>query len=310
MAALATVIPIDTPQANVPDYSDLANKTVFIKVRFGALGNSRKVNDNVLETDADKALLKVSKTLLDSNELEAIKKADGKMRQFLYNTCLPFDIGVMLLPCGLITNVHNRLNEYKAEREQLVNAFIAAYPELCKQAASRLGSLYSTVDYPGADTVKARFVFDWQYVSFGVPGQLKGINAGIFQAEQEKASQIMKAAADDIALLMRQTLLDMVSHLKDRLTPDAEGKTKILRESAVKNLQEFLSTFDLRNVTDDKALQEQVNKVKALISGTNAEALRNSDVFRDKIASGMSEVSTALSGMVEDKAGRKFRTDD
>lgn len=303
--------PVQMPEpAQVTDSSDLAQKTVFVKVRFGSLGNSRKVNDNVLETDADKALLKVSKTLLDSAELEAIRKADGKMRQYLYNTCLPFDTGIMLLPCGLISDVHKRLAEYRDERAVLVSSFLSVYPELCKSAAQRLGSLYNPADYPTADAVEARFVFDWQYVSFGVPGQLKGISAGLFAAEQEKASAIMKAAAEDITVLMRQTLLEMVSHLQERLTPTDDGKAKILRESAVKNLQEFLNTFDLRNVTDDKALQAQVAKVKALISGTNAEALRNSDLFRDKIRSGMAEVSSVLSTMVEDKAGRKFRTDD
>lgn len=307
--AAAEVLMMPEP-VEVMDKADLAQKTVFVKVRFGSLGNSRKVNDNVLETDADKELLKVSKTLLDSEELEAIRKADGKMRQYLYNTCLPFDIGILLLPCGLISDVHKRLTEYRETRGELVSKFLTAYPELCKSAALRLGSLYNPADYPTAETVKARFVFDWQYVSFGVPGQLKGISAGLFAAEQEKASAIMKAAAEDITVLMRQTLLEMVSHLQERLTPTDDGKAKILRESAVKNLQEFLNTFDLRNVTDDKALQGQVAKVKALISGTNAEALRNSDVFRDKIRSGMAEVSSVLSTMVEDKAGRKFRTDD
>lgn len=309
MAALAEVITMPEP-AHVNDCADLAQKTVFVKVRFGSLGNSRKVNDNVLETDADKELLKVSKTLLDSAELEAVRKADGKMRQYLYNTCLPFDIGIMLLPCGLIADVHKRLTEYREKRAELVSAFLAVYPELCKQAALRLGSLYNPGDYPSAEAVKAKFVFDWQYVSFGVPGQLKGISSGLFESEQAKASAMMKAAAEDITVLMRQTLLEMVSHLQERLTPGDDGKAKILRESAVKNLQEFLNTFDLRNVTDDKALQSQVAKVKALISGTNAEALRNSDVFRDKIRAGMSEVSSSLSTMVEDKASRKFRTDD
>jgi len=296
--------------ADVKDVTDIVNKTVFLKVRFGSLGNYRKVSDSVLNTDADKELLKVSKTLLDSEELEAIRKADGKLRTYLYQTCLPFDIGIMLLPTGLISTVQAKLIEYKQQREQLVSNFVAAYPSLCEKASMRLGSLYNPLDYPSSEVVSSKFVFDWQYISFSVPGQLKGVSAELFSAEQQKVEKLMNQAAEDITLLMRQTLLEMVSNLQERLSTKDDGKPKVLRESTIKNLQNFLNTFDLRNVTNDKELAAQVAKCRALVAGTNAEALRNSDVFREKIRTGMSEISSALSTMVVEKAGRKFRTDD
>ena len=120
----------------------------------------------------------------------------------------------------------------------------------------------------------------------------------------------MQAATEEITALMRQTLYDMVAHLQEKLTPGDDGKPRILRESAVKNLQEFLSSFDMRNVTDDKDLEEQVAKAKALLSGTSATQLRNSDLFRDKILNGMKGITSALGTMVEEKPGRKFRADD
>jgi hypothetical protein len=80
-----------------------------------------------------------------------------------------------------------------------------------------------------------------------------------------------------------------------------------LRESAVKNLTDFLDTFELRNVTDDKELSAQVAKVRELLSGTSAATLRSSDMFREKIRAGMAKVTESLSGMVEEKAGRHFR---
>ncbi len=41
--------------------TDLARKTVFIKLHLGLLGNSRKVSSSQVEVDADKALILVSK---------------------------------------------------------------------------------------------------------------------------------------------------------------------------------------------------------------------------------------------------------
>lgn len=307
------VAPSTPPVASLPinDVSSLVSKTVFLKTRFGSLGNTRKVSgSDVLETDADVALLKVSKQLLDSPELDAIKKADTKMRSWLYNTCLPYDMGIQLLPVGLIEQAQAKMQEYATERADLVDAFVTAYPSLIESASQHLKSLYSTGDYPSVDAIRAKFIFEWQYISFGVPGQLKGISSALFQAEQEKAAQQMQAATDEITALMRQSLFEMVSHLQEKLTPGDDGKPRILRESAVKNLTDFLDTFDMRNVTDDKALAEQVAKARELLGGTSATTLRSSDLFREKIRKGMEGITEALGGMVEAKAGRKFRTDE
>ena len=55
---MATALPIlDIQEPG----TDLAKKTVLIKVHLGLLGNSRKVNSSQVEVDADKALIHVAK---------------------------------------------------------------------------------------------------------------------------------------------------------------------------------------------------------------------------------------------------------
>src|SRR6266705_2654135 len=127
---------------------DLAKKTVCIKVRLSTMGNTRKVSTAQIEADADKALLRVSKQLVDSAELKAITRFDGEIRRFLYNTCLPFEIGIHLLPIAALQTVEHRLRQFAEDRRQLVDAFLAAYPSLCQEAAKRLRGLYNPADYP------------------------------------------------------------------------------------------------------------------------------------------------------------------
>src|ERR1035437_1147093 len=87
---MATALPIlDIQEPG----TDLAKKTVFIKVHLGLLGNSRKVSSSQVEVDADKALIHAAKNLLDSPELQAIRSLDGDVRRYLYDTCLPFEVG-------------------------------------------------------------------------------------------------------------------------------------------------------------------------------------------------------------------------
>ncbi len=307
-AANKSVIP--PSDQKITDATDLINKTVFLKVRFGSIGNARKVSGaDVLTTDADLSLLKVSKTLLESPELDAIKKADGKMRTWLYNTCLPFDLGIMLLPVGLIEQAETRMQAYKAEREALIEAFIAVYPQLCHEAETKLGSLYREAEYPSVAEIRQRYTFTWNYTTFSVPGHLKNISAAFFEAEQKKAAETMKEASEEIIGLMRGTLYELVSHLQERLTPTDDGRPRILKESAIRNLNEFLDSFDLRNVTNDAELAAQVAKARTIISGTNAAQLRSNAELKSAVLQGLDGVLSSLDDLVKDKPGRKFRTE-
>ena len=114
---------------------DLAKKTVCIKMRLSTMGNTRKVSTSQIEADADKDLLRVSKHLLDSAELKAIGRFDGEIRRFLYNICLPFEIGIHLLPIAALEIVEDRMRKFAEDRQVLVAAFLSVYPSLCQDAA-------------------------------------------------------------------------------------------------------------------------------------------------------------------------------
>lgn len=298
--------------------TDLARETVCVTVSFGLLGNTRKVSNSAVDVDADKSLIHVSKTLLDSPELDAIKKADGEMRRRLYDLCLPFEVGIYLLPNKLVPEVVRMLREFKAKRAILVERFIGKYETLRADAQTRLRSLYNPKDYPAPDVVCARFYCDWQFISFGTPESLESISRELFEEEKQKAATKWESAAEEITAVMRQTLAELVSHLRDRLTPTEDGKPKVLRETAVTNLTDFLKTFDLRNVTNDAELAALANQCRAILnpdgrlSGlkVDAEFLRNSESLRNRISTELGEVKTSLDRLVSDKPSRKFRFED
>jgi hypothetical protein len=139
---------------------DLARKTVCIKVRLSRMGNTRQVSTSHIEADADKDLLRVSKHLVDSAELKAIGRFDGEIRRYLYNICLPFEIGIHVLPIAALEQVEQRLRQFAVDRTELVKAFLAAYPSLCVDAAKRLRGLYNPTDYPSGEDVAREFGFD------------------------------------------------------------------------------------------------------------------------------------------------------
>src|SRR5438876_1876719 len=304
MATATMIVNLETPD------EDLARKTVFVKLRLGLLGNSRKVSSAQVEVDADKNLIRVSKTLLDSPELQAIQRLDGDLRRYLYSMCLPFEPGIHLLPIGLIETVDARLHEFEAKREELVETFLAAYPRLCQEAAGRLRTLYNPLDYPPVGEVRSEFTCSWQYVSYGVPHQLREVSERMFQDERDKAAERMAEAYTEVRQVLREAMVELVAHLRDRLTDQSDGTQQRLRESTVQKLREFLETFDFRNVTDDQELKEQVERARHLLGGTSTDAIRNTAELRARVREGMAEIAQRLETMVSDRVGRKFRFSD
>lgn len=245
-----------------------------------------------------------------SKELQAIKTFDGDVRRFVYNTCLPFESGVHLLPFPLIEETDKKLRAFAEARKTLVAKFIDAYPALCAAAAERLRTLYNPGDYPSVEVVLSRFSFSWRYVNFGVPGQLKNISAEIFRDEREKAAKMMADASSEIQAVMRATLSELVKHLADRLQDDENGKPKQFRESTVTNLKEFLDSFDFRNVVDDQELKEQVEKARALVSGVTGEQIRTTETLRANLKAGIAGISTKLESLVIEKPRRQLHFDE
>jgi hypothetical protein len=289
---------------------DLAKKTVCIKVRLSTMGNTRKVSTSQIEADADKDLLRVTKYLVASAELKAIGRFDGEIRRFLYNICLPFEIGIHLLPIPALQQVEERLQQFAADREALGEAFLAAYPGLCHDAAKRLRALYNPADYPPVDEVRRQFGFSWQYVSFGVPDALRGVSQQVWEQEREKAAQRMAEASSEIQQVLRESMARLVQHMADRLRETPDGKPMRFKETTVSNLVEFLANFEFRNVTDDQELQTLVAKGRDLLQGVQADDLRTTGDLRTRVHQGMAAIGAELDGMLTRVGGRKFRLAD
>lgn len=165
----------------------------------------------------------------------------------------------------------------------------------------------SDADYIPVDEIKAKFTFAVSFFDFRTPEVIKEIDPEWYAELVKNEEANLAIATSEITGMMREVLMEMVSHLQERLTPSADGKKKILHESAIDNLREFLNNFELRNVTNDKDLALEVEKAKALLVGTSAATLRSSEEWREKLRAGMEHITKNLGEMVVDKTGRKFR---
>ena len=306
---------------DVRNLSQLVEKSVFLSVHFGSLGNTRRVKSEkydpavtqtaeiAINTDADTTRLHTSKSLLESPQLDAIRTADTAMRLWLKATCLPYqESGMLIVPNTLIEQVNTKLENYaNIERPMLIDAFAEAYPQLLEEAKAKLGSLWKAEDYQPVDQVRSVFTFEFHFVTFAVPEFLK--RTAFYDAEADKLKAKFESAATEITVVMRQALLDLVTNLSQQLAPaESEGKRKQLRGSALVKVQDFLNTFDARNITNDGELEAVVAQAKELLGTVEIEGLRKDGAFRETMATNMSGLQAQLAAlMVDDSPDRKVR---
>lgn len=292
-------------------YQDLAKKTIPLAVTFKEFGNTRKIPTSHIQTKVvDKTLVKVHKMLLDSKAMLAVRSVKWEVGGYLDSVCLPFPgfRGARLAPKLMVADITAELDRFYGEWEAAVNAFVAAYPGLLEKAERQLGPEFNRLDYPKPAHVRSKFAFNYQFTSFGVPGELKEISREIFKNEQKKAARVMRDAATEGMVVLRENLAGLVNRmadsLSDELTPS--GKRRGLHKTTVEKLNTFLDNFAKLNVVNDFELAKEVERARKLITGKSLEALKTTDGLRLEVRTGMEKIGAKLESLIATMPGRVF----
>lgn len=289
-----------------------AERSIGLVIDIELIGRRRKVNTDQVEVDADKRAYGVHKKLFDCDELRAITQHVSLTKRYVKAKCLPhlFKKGVYLLPLELFDEVDERLKESSVEFNNLVDAFVNTYDKTVKEQKLKLRSLFDEDDYPSTARVKDEFYFGWNYKEFGVPGKLKTINPVAFKREQEKAAKEWQ----DIVLagqqMLREKLTKLFDHMVQILTPTEDGKKKKFHDSSLDKINDFLDTFDVRNIGDNASLKAIADKSRKLVSGIDPEILHEDEKFRAQVHKEFEQVKQELEKLVIERPGRKFRFAD
>ena len=277
--------------------SPITANSVFLLLSIGCLRVTRKLNISAVDTnDIAPELLRLSKTILQSNELKAIGVFDREVRTWIKARALPspFQKGIIILPVRLVEAIMQKIDSARVEREQLISAFLAAYDRCKTEAQEKLGSAFDERDYPDQEAVKNSFFFDATVFEMSTPGKLKAISKELYQMELTRMQNLWTEASAAVTGVLLQELRKMTAHIKDRLTPSADGKQKIFRDSVVDNFTTWLELFKSRNITGDAELVDIVDRAKELISGIDAKELRDNKGLRAQLATDFSGLTDRL----------------
>jgi hypothetical protein len=302
-------------ESDMPTKEDLSktfDRGVCIQVSIGTLGLRRKVDKEKIDVgDADKEMISVSKEILECPEYDSVLEMDREIKKYMAKKAIPVPIfirSLYLVPTESVNDVYAELGRLQERREEAVATFVGVYEDAQKKAETRLGNLYDVSDYPPVSRIRSTFYVTTRPWEIGVSGKLKQINEKLFLKESEKLKKDFADAAAQIRVVLRSSLQELVTHLYDRLSGSSKDeKPKVFRDSAVKNIMEFIDSFDPKNVTNDAELKKSVDRCKKLLSGVDVKELRQDDSLKAQVAKDLSGIKDALDKLVVDAPSRKIK---
>lgn len=259
------------------------------------------------EQERVKRNLSARKRILTSDRIRAIRHLDTEFRTFVQNAAACcWRPGLYLIPIGMVEVVDERAQSWEQQRGHLVVSAANELASMVATAQTELGPMFNPMDYPSRERFQAAYWVAFRFIDLGVPTLLREVRAEVFERERVKLERDAQAAGDMIRQHLRSSLLNITEHLAGLLSQKAGGKFPALREGALDDLNQFLATLELRDVTQDRDLRRVVQRLRRIGSGLDLEQLRDDDELRARTAAAMAEAKVALEGMVEDR-GRGIR---
>ncbi|HBL42984.1 MAG TPA: hypothetical protein DDZ90_06270 [Planctomycetaceae bacterium] len=256
---------------------------------------------------AEGTFLSAGKKLLDTGHprFRAVNAVRQRVRSYWTSISLPFpEPGIRLLRQDALTAFQEQMHQFTEELNEAVSNLDEQYLSLKSAAQERLGSLFNDDDYPVS--MIGLFEVSWDFPSVEPPDYLRQLNPELYEQECQRVQSRFEEAvrlAEDAFL---GELSQLVSHLTDRLSGQADGRPKVFRDSAIGNLHEFFERFRSLNVRSNEQLDVLVAQCQGIVQGIQPQELRKRGELRQQVASELSGVQAALDGLLIDRPRRQI----
>lgn len=340
---MATVHSISDRQQHPDALETVSERVTLLVLSISSFGNQARLKNegvSVLAEDGDRErasveggdMVRLSKRLLDSEELRAVRRLDGDVKTELLGrsrtvgdqkhhvpgAALPSLVrdGIVAVPTDRVSAVDERVRRYVAERAALIDAFLETYPARVAEARERLGDNWSDEDYPSERELRRRFKVRWRWVQLGVPTALRSISDDLYQEARRKAAAEAERFLASSRALLRGELLGLLSYVGDLLAPRPDGTRKCFRDSVLPSYLEALKLIRSRDVADDADLRAALDQSERLAMGfygdapLEAAAVREHDALAEQLAARVGEVRKQVERLVAERPARAIDLDD
>jgi hypothetical protein len=260
---------------------------------------------------AEGDFLSARKKLLDTKHpaYKEVTAVRGRVLSYWKGLTLPYpEPGIRLIKQEAVEPFHHQMTDFRGQLDTAVAKLDDHYDELKSVARRRLGALYDPNDY--APQLRGLFGIDWEFPAVEPPDYLLQLSPALYEQERARVAGRFEEAVQMAEQAFIAELARLVSHLTERLTGTEGSDRKIFRDSAINNLVEFFDRFKQLNVRSSTQLDYLVDQARRVVQGIEPQELRDKAGLRQHVAVRLSQVQTALDGMMVDRPRRRIIRND
>ncbi len=278
----------------------LSQKSMLVYLSIGQpklrVTDKQATSDLSASHGVDKQHGRVVKSLYSKEDYQPISDLINQARHhWHYKRTLPWlDGGQRILPSSMFMSYAEKMREFSAEFDRLVDAFINDYAKRLSNAKAKLNGLFNAADYPDPATLRERFRFEVSYSPVPVAGDFRMDGIGeaekaILAAEvQKREVDAMKAANKELA----QRVADIIGNISAVCSKD---KPRIY-DSLLSNAAELADLIPALNVGNDPKLNAAADAIKKKVLITGTDTLKESKQARSEVAAAADDIVKQMAG--------------
>jgi hypothetical protein len=265
-----------------------SDETLAVNRKHGLHIEAARVNKNLLPTK--------------NNELQTLQQVTGMIRKDFDKHTLPWSVdGMRILKSEAYMDFAQEVRFWQDAWETARNAFLRAYPDLKREAAAALGSMYDEADYPTDRELRAKFKFDIRFMPIADERDWR-IDVG--DDVKAKLQADIRAQLIEVEQRAMGEAWGRVQDVLEKTVERLANPTAIFRDSLVDNAVELCAIMPSLNISNDpqmETVRKTIERTLAKFAG-NVDALRHDPAEREGAAIQLAEVMRKMAGYMPKRA--------
>ncbi len=267
----------------------LKDRCVLVQMRRN-MWQARAFDKSATETlEASAGVTKVgryNKTLLKGNkDLKEVQQAFYKVYEYYKDHSLPWmSDGARIIPSAELLDFTAEVTRLKENCMALVSRLHDNWDAAVQEDANRMGSLFNPMDYPDADTMASLWDIRLVVMPISDGGDFRTEVSEDIKAALDAELQETEAMATEHCM---KELLEPITAMAERLSVPVGEAGSVFRDTLVSNLKDAATRVKKLNINDNDTINSTCDRVLSVLSGVDAQTLRDVDGVRNSVASSM-----------------------
>jgi hypothetical protein len=240
------------------------------------------------------------KVLVSKDAITGIHNAQLHLRSVFNDWTLPWDSdGVRILNSVAYFDFTKAMQDAQTVYDEKVDAFVAQYETLVKDAEKRLNGLFNAKDYPAPQDIRRKF--GHSLVVMPMP-DARDFRVALSKAEADNVRANIEAH-------VRKTVQDAMSDAWQRLYDEVKHMATILKEkkavhdSMRTNLVNLCGLLSKLNITNDSKFDEMRKEVERGLCQYDVQSLRKSKTLRSRVGNDAEAMMKKMEGYMGVRKG-------